>query len=191
MAIVYQHRRKDTGEVFYIGIGRDRKRAYKKEHRNSHWHNIVNKTGYEIDILIEGCTWEEACEIEKGMISDYGRHDLKQGCLSNQTDGGDGGNGMVVSKEAREKIRQFQISLNKKGKPGRKQSDEVKEKIRKTLTGRSRPEEVKNKIRKPKSNKENYKKPKNKIECPHCGLMSQPSLAYRWHFDNCRSKNRL
>jgi len=32
------------------------------------------------------------------------------------------------------------------------------------------------------------KKPKNKIECPHCGIMSQPALAHRWHFDNCKKK---
>ena len=33
MAIVYQHRREDTNEVFYIGIGETLKRAYQKKAR--------------------------------------------------------------------------------------------------------------------------------------------------------------
>ena len=190
MAIVYQHRRQDTNEVFYIGIGKDRKRAYQKyHHRNSHWRGVVKNYGYEVDVLFEGISWEEACEVEKGMIADYGRHDLGLGCLVNQTDGGDGGFGMILTDEAKEKIRQFQLSLNKKGKPGRVQSEETKEKIRLTSTGRNHSEEAKAKMRKPKSNTENYKKPKKKIECPHCGKSSQPATAYRFHFDNCKLKN--
>ena len=189
MAIVYQHRRLDTNEVFYIGIGKTKKRAYEKyHHRNQHWKSIVAKCGYEADILIEGIDWRTACEIESGMINDYGRNDLGFGSLVNQTDGGDGGFGMIMRQESKEKIRQFQLSLNKKGKPGRAQSEDVKQKIKKTLTGTKRPEDVLIKLRKPKSNTENYKKPKNKIQCPHCAMKCQPALAYRFHFNNCKNK---
>jgi hypothetical protein len=90
MAVVYQHRRKDNNNIFYIGIGKSRNRAYSKINRNKHWWNIVNKTGYEVDILIEGCTWKQACDIEKGIISSYGRADLGLGLLVNLTDGGEG-----------------------------------------------------------------------------------------------------
>lgn len=38
---LYRHIRLDTGNVFYVGIGTGR-RAWKKENRNKHWHNIVN-----------------------------------------------------------------------------------------------------------------------------------------------------
>jgi len=188
MAVVYQHRRNDTNDVFYIGIGKDRKRSYSKHHRNKHWFNIVNKCGYSIDVLIDGCSWEDACEIEKGLISDYGRSDLGLGLLVNETDGGDGGFGIIVKEETREKIRQFQLSLNKKGKPGRKQTDDIKEKIRQSLKNRKRPIEVVEKLKKPKHDKTNYSYPKSKIECPYCGINAQPSLAYRWHFDNCKNK---
>jgi len=54
MAIVYQHRRKDTNEVFYVGIGKDRGRAFSKIGRNYYWRNVVKKVGYESDVLIEG-----------------------------------------------------------------------------------------------------------------------------------------
>ena len=90
MAIVYQHRRRDTNEVFYIGIGTGRKRAYSKNHRNDRWYKVINKVGYEVDVLIEGISWEKACEIEVGMIASYGRSDKGLGTLVNMTDGGDG-----------------------------------------------------------------------------------------------------
>jgi len=188
MAVVYQHRRNDTNDVFYIGIGKNKKRPLSKHHRNKHWVNIVNKHGYSIDILIDGCSWEDACKIEKGLIAEYGRKDLGFGLLVNETDGGDGGFGIIVKPETREKIRKFQLSLNKKGIPGRKQTDEVKEKIRQSLINRKRPIEVVEKLKKPKINKANYSYPKNKIKCPYCEMEAQASLAYRWHFDNCKNK---
>lgn len=189
MAIVYRHVRKDTDEVFYVGIGKSKKRAYyKKEHRSHFWHNIA-KNGYNVEILFENLTWDQACKKEQELISLYGRRDLGEGTLVNMTNGGDGGYGMVVSEETREKIRQFQISLNRKGKPGRVQNQETREKIRNTLKGRKRPAEVVEKLKKPKINKENYSYPKKKIECPYCGLKAQPPLAYRWHFNNCKKLN--
>lgn len=50
MAIVYKHIRKDTNEVFYIGIGNDIKRVTSLHHRNPLWHNIVNKVGFDYEI---------------------------------------------------------------------------------------------------------------------------------------------
>lgn len=188
MAIVYQHRRKDTNEVFYIGIAKRKKRAFNFG-RNPYWNSIAKK-GYEVDILIEGISWEDAKKVEMGMIADYGRYDLGLGLLANMTDGGDGGKGHIMPQEAKNKIRQFQLSLNKKGKPGRIQSEEIKQKIKNTLSGRPRPVEVIEKLKKPKSNKQNYSYPKQQIECPHCGKLSQPALAYRWHFDNCKKNKR-
>jgi hypothetical protein len=46
MAVVYQHKRNDTNEIFYIGIGRSKDRAGKKTNRNKYWHSIVNKFGF-------------------------------------------------------------------------------------------------------------------------------------------------
>lgn len=185
MAIVYQHRRLDTNEVFYIGIGKTRKRAYEKNnHRNNHWKGIVNKCGYEVDILIEGIDWEYACIVEAGMIESYGRHDKGLGCLANQTDGGDGAFGVIVKEETKEKIRQFQLSLNKKSKPGRVQSEETKEKIRNTLKGTTRPKEVIEKMKGKRSTKR-ISPPQVKVECPHCKKLGGLNSMKQHHFDNC------
>jgi len=90
MAIVYQHKRNDTNEIFYIGIGRDYYRAGRKASRNKHWHNIVNKCGFTKEILLNNISWEEAIEEEKRLIKKYGRKDLGTGCLVNMTKGGEG-----------------------------------------------------------------------------------------------------
>jgi hypothetical protein len=90
MAIVYLHRRKDTNEVFYIGIGKDSYRIGRKANRNKYWHNIVNKYGYTKELLFKDITWEEAIKKEIELINKYGRKDLKTGCLVNMTRGGEG-----------------------------------------------------------------------------------------------------
>ena len=73
MAIVYQHIRLDTKEVFYIGIGKAIKRAFSKHDRNKYWCHIVNKVGYEAEIVHENLTWEEAQIEEIKLIARYGR----------------------------------------------------------------------------------------------------------------------
>src|SRR4030066_872170 len=89
---IYRHIRKDDNTVFYIGIGKSIKRAYKKEKsaRNNHWHNIVNKVGYKVERLYTILTKNEAINIEKNLIQYYGRYDLNTGRLCNKTDGGEG-----------------------------------------------------------------------------------------------------
>lgn len=101
MAIIYKHIRKNSNEVFYIGIDKS-------------------------EIVGEGLTWEEACNKEQKLIKLYGRRDKQLGSLVNMSDGG---YGMIVSHKTKEKI-----------------------------------------------------------ECPYCGKMDQPALAYIWDFDNCKNK---
>jgi hypothetical protein len=107
MAIVYLHRRNDTNEVFYIGISHNKYRANSACSRNPHWHNIVNKAGYTIEITHKDIIWEEACSIEKYLICFYGRKDLNEGHLVNMTDGGDGLVGYKFSIEFKKQKAEF------------------------------------------------------------------------------------
>lgn len=153
MAYVYRHIRLDTNQVFYIGIGSDDKgkfqRAYTKQSRNTHWNNIVKTTSYEVEIVLDDLTWEEACLKEIEFIKLYGRRNINEGSLVNLTDGGSTGTiGMIHSKETRNAM-----SNNKKGKPsGIKQSKETIEKRIGSLRGKPRSEEVKQKIKESKKN---------------------------------------
>ena len=106
--VVYRHRRVDTFEIFYIGMG-SLERAYSKDaaKRNKIWNRIINKTDYEVEILAENLTWEEACELEELLISLYGRKNLNTGTLANLTNGGDGSKGCTPSIETRKKIGDF------------------------------------------------------------------------------------
>lgn len=88
--VVYRHRRLDINEIFYIGIGKSKSRAYQIRSRNEFWKNITNKTDYSVEIIAENLNVEDAKELECFLIQEYGRKDLGLGQLVNLTDGGDG-----------------------------------------------------------------------------------------------------
>jgi hypothetical protein len=116
MAYIYRHIRLDKNEPFYIGIGSDDKgkytRAYSND-RNKYWKNIVQKTAYKIDIILDDVDWNEACKVEQFFIHLYGRHDKGLGPLTNLTDGGDGFLGFIISEDHKQKIG----NANRKPKP--------------------------------------------------------------------------
>lgn len=112
MAYLYRHIRLDKKEVFYIGIGSDCKGYFKRakshKHRNYYWNNIVNKTNYEIEILFNDLSREDAIKKEIEFISLYGRKDLNSGTLVNMTSGGEGLNGFKHSDSSKLKISEYQ-----------------------------------------------------------------------------------
>lgn len=131
--LVYQHRRSDNDEIFYIGISNNNDRPTYKFGRSEFWNRIVDKYGYKVEIVCTCETREEACQIEQYLIKFYGRRNLGLGSLVNLTDGGEGVTGLNHSEESRKKI-----SESKKGhsyRLGKKHSEETKRKI-----GRSRRE---------------------------------------------------
>lgn len=123
MAYLYRHIRLDKNEPFYIGIGKDDdsyKRANHKTKRNPIWKNITRKTAYEIEIMMEGLSWSDVCQKEQEFIALYGRI-CDGGILANMTIGGDGLTGRTGS-------------LNPAF--GKAKSEQVKDKIRKSLSVR-------------------------------------------------------
>lgn len=114
-AYVYQHRRIDTNEVFYVGIGTELnlKRAYDKKKRSTWWKNVVKKAGYTVDIIYKNISWKQACKYEINLISMYGRKDLGTGLLVNMTAGGEGAYGRIVTEKQKEKLREKSLNYNK------------------------------------------------------------------------------
>lgn len=143
LGYVYRHIRLDTNEVFYIGKGTNTDgkyaRAYSNKRANPHWHNVVNKRGHIVEIIIDNLTETDTNETEKSYILFYGRIDLGTGTLVNLTDGGDGALGYKHTKEAKEKIRCTSI--------GRKKTNECKERIGKAQIGKKLSSEAKEKLR--------------------------------------------
>lgn len=137
MAIVYRHRRLDTNEIFYVGISTNSKRPYNKNKRSNFWKKIITKTNYEVEILYENISYDDAKELEIFLISLYGRKNLELGSLVNLTDGGDGNVGWKMKEETKSKIAE-------KAK-GRKAKQEVKDKFSLIRKGKKHSEETKKK----------------------------------------------
>jgi hypothetical protein len=136
---LYQHTRKSDGRIFYIGIG-DLKRPYSKKSRNRYWRHIVNKYNYDVKIIVDNISWERACELEKLMISFYGRLDLGLGTLVNLTDGGEGTISRIYSNETKNKIGSKTKERLNNGwlnpMTGRNHTEKVKEDHSKRMKGR-------------------------------------------------------
>lgn len=207
MAYVYKHIRKDTNEVFYIGIGKHKKRAYTKSGRNNHWNNITNKTDFIVEIIEGGLSWETVCEREKYWISYYGRRDLNEGTLVNMTDGGDGTPNITPDVRVKTSIRQKKLLSDKTYNPmyGKTHTLETKLKISKANVGKTKG------IKRSKEFSENLSKKlkgrvftqthidnlskanhnRNVLACPHCGKSSTHNME-RYHYDNCKTiKNNI
>lgn len=149
MGYLYRHIRKDTNEVFYIGVSCKNdnryKRAKEKNNRNPLWNNVVAKTEYDVEIVLEGLTDEILYKKEIEFIKLYGRKDLGTGTLVNMSDGGE--------VHSRKKLTQeHKANIGKAGK-GRKHSQETKLKISESNKGKIMSEEAKEKIRQSKIGK--------------------------------------
>lgn len=93
MYYAYEHYKKDTDQIFYVGIGKIEngkyQRAYSLAKRNPHWHATVKKYGFDSKIVFESESREEVCNKEIELILKYGRKDLGTGPLVNKTTGGE------------------------------------------------------------------------------------------------------
>lgn len=94
---VYLHRRASNNKIFYVGKG-CRYRHKKTEGRSEHWHNIVRKHGYTIEIVQHGMQEWWAFELERELILKY-----KDQGLCNRTEGGEGASGYKITEETRRK----------------------------------------------------------------------------------------
>ena len=145
MAYVYRHIRLDKNEPFYIGIATHIKRAYEKNQRkNKIWKSIVAKTEYDIEILFDDLTREQALDKEIELIALYGRIDKKTGTLSNLTDGGEGFQG--ICNKGRKASEETKAKLREAAKKKKPRSKECYEKTAAALRGRPKSEEHKRKL---------------------------------------------
>jgi hypothetical protein len=141
---VYVHKNPTTKDIFYVGIGQDR-RAFSKM-RSRFWKNYVKKYGQPIvEIINDNLSFEQACEIEINLIKLYGRRGYEvDGILVNRSLGG----GLTSMGCLRSENTKKLIGDKQRGIP--KHSNESKEAIRQSHLGRTCTEEQKDKMRKPR-----------------------------------------
>ena len=128
---VYCHRKKTDGKCFYIGKG-TRDRYQSKLSRNQYWWNIVNKYGFETEILVNNISEQKAFELESYFCTQIGYENL----CNIRTENGWGG--YTMSESTKEKLSNALI--------GRFVSTETKQKISKSNTGKTRSKEFKSQV---------------------------------------------
>ena len=123
---IYQHRKADTNEIFYVGKGKCN-RLYGLQGRNKYWKNTVKKHGYIAEKLFDGLDEELALLSEIEIIDIYKKRGIN---LVNMTNGGEGisGHSYIRSDETKRKL-----SESKKGIPGKFKSEHFTEKMRKVI----------------------------------------------------------
>lgn len=105
---VYAHKTATNGDVFYIGKGSG-SRAKSKSGRNRWWRNIVKKHGYNIEILKDGLTNDEACRFEVETIRKLRESGIN---LCNVSSGGESGlAGIPLTEEHKEKLRMRKLGV--------------------------------------------------------------------------------
>ncbi len=202
---------KPDGTPFYIGKGKeDRwehhiKQAKKQRTTDSNKLKIntirkILKQGQEplIKFIDTDLSEDQAFELEQFMIGWIGRFDLGTGTLTNMTNGGEGSVGRIVTEKER-KERSIRSSGKNNPNYGKKDSPEMIELKRKRMLGRvmgACTDEHRENIKKAttgvkKSNTENMKKPRRKVICPYCNKEGGSNTMHRWHFDNCKLKEKI
>jgi hypothetical protein len=125
---VYLHRLEQTGEIFYVGKGHDR-RAWEKTDRNIYWKLKTQKQSYEVLIHTENLTEEQAYVLEKKLIAKY-KNIYNGGSLVNLTEGGEGRTGFSW---------QGQRQGSNNPMYGKTQSEKTRQKIADSKIGKPRP----------------------------------------------------
>jgi len=108
MAYVYLHKTKNDGTPFYIGISSKDdgySRSKSKKGRNLFWKAVVKKYDYEIEILKDGISFDEAKELEVKYIKEYKENGHR---LVNMTEGGDGTVGFKMPKKQKRRLVESQ-----------------------------------------------------------------------------------
>ena len=157
MFYIYQHRKADTNDIFYVGKGKAL-RLNQMHGRNNYWHRVVAKHGFIAEKIADHLDEELVFLAEMECIDIYRRRGIK---LVNHTNGGEGVSGYKHSDEHKAKLKGNNRGASSWGITfkGKKHTEESREKMsyarigNKNKLGKKISEEAKEKIRQAKTGK--------------------------------------
>lgn len=182
---VYEHRRADTGAVFYVGKGKGA-RLHSRQHKTAYWRNVVAKAGgYQAAVVVGNLDEELALLAEVELIDKRRRVGAR---LVNLTDGGDGMSGyrwpsdaVAARAEKQRGQKRPSVSARLRGIP---KSAEHRAKLSEAKKGRRASDETRARM-----SETRRLMPMPRVTCPHCLKAMTKLNAGRWHFDKCKEKN--
>ena len=129
---IYQHRRADNGQIFYVGKASNPYRKLKTQNRNSRWHEIVNEAGgFTAEEIVSNVDEDLSLLAEQEYIDKLKKLGLP---ICNLTTGGQGRSGWNPSEETRKiwsEQRKGKVPHNKGNKkPAIVKTQEEKEEIK-------------------------------------------------------------
>lgn len=225
MFYTYILRHPETNQAFYVGKGQGNRCLWHITEAKQKKHNY-NPNNYKLNVIrgilnknlevviqkIEAPSEQHAIEMEMLLIAMYGRKDIKTGCLTNCTDGGDGASGYkhteeyklasslaqkgkVFSEEHKAKMRKPKSEEGRKAIALARQNSkyrpsvETKQKTSKALKGRPSPMKGRKQSDEARLKMSLARKgiAKPKVVCPHCQKSTAVNTSKRWHFDNCKT----
>lgn len=133
MFYVYQHKKADTNEVFYVGKGKN-KRAWSCNGRNILWKRTAKKHGFCVEFIAQDVDEELSFLVEAEAIDKYKAIGIN---LVNMTDGGEGASGYKHTEEHKASLKgnEYWKLMKQNGFKGKTHSDEQKEKWSATRKG--------------------------------------------------------
>lgn len=136
---VYEHIRSDTGAVFYVGKGRER-RAWRIQERNMRHRRVVAKLrknggDVSVSILADRLSEEFSFALEKKRIAYWRSVGIE---LANLTEGGEGSVGYTPTPETLVKMAEAQ--------KGKRRTPETRARMSAAATGRRHTEETRKKL---------------------------------------------
>jgi hypothetical protein len=132
-SFVYLHLNADDDVAHHVGMGDVAKRPWEMKNSRSNKHkNKTAKHGVRVELIADELTWENAQWWEVRWIKALKAVGYE---LTNLTDGGEGTKGFYPSEETREKLSISRLG-EKNHNFGKTTPNEVREKIRNTLTGK-------------------------------------------------------
>jgi hypothetical protein len=187
----YLYLREDN-TPYYVGKGKNKRAYVKSKHGAIH----PPKDKSKIVILHINLTEEQAFEVERTLISIYGRKDLGTGILHNRTDGGEGTSGHVKTQEWIDNHKLFMKEYMKDAPSpmaGKTQTKEHVDKRMKAHVGAKRSESTCKKIAAKatgrKQTSETIEKRILYVTCEHCNKQIDKGNYSRWHGDKCKERS--